>query len=143
MANEQKRIQLEKVAQKDDHIIFPDLRAVFCYLCIMATDWHEAANVNSIRLIAQALGFTKYRVRKCICTLREMGLVERTSCGCPAVESNTESGYELWYEARPPVNGFGLTEEGYNSKTYQEAIRILDEELAHWADDMEIEKEFM
>lgn len=134
MKYEERIAVLEEVAMREDVIIFPEIRKVFAYLCNAATDYHDAANVNPVRLIAEFTKLTKYRVRKVIKVLREMGLVERTTCGFPAWECHTEDGLVDWDESHPPVNGFGLTKKGFESATYKKAEYLMNEEYREMAE---------
>lgn len=141
MTHDEKMEALELEAARKD-ILLPEVRKVFAFLCIRATDWHEAANVNPVKHIASCLGYSKYHVRKIIKCLRALGLVERTTCGFPAYEVYTENGLTDWDESHPPLNGFGLTEAGFKSATYKLADELLNKELAEWAtmSDEEIER---
>jgi hypothetical protein len=107
---------------------------IFAYLCSSATDWHEAANVTPTGILIQVLGYTKYRISKELTFLKKLGLIERTTCGFPAYEIYTENGLTDWDEAHPPLNGFGLTEKGFESATYKRADKLLDEEMERWAE---------
>lgn len=127
MTYKEKITALEEVAMRKDILVFPEIRKVFAYLCEAATDYHDAANVQPVRMIAEFTELSKYRVRKVIKVLREMGLVERTTCGFPAYEWSSENGTDF-EESHPPVNGFGLTEKGFESATYKKAEEILNEE---------------
>lgn len=141
MTHDEKMEALELDAARN-LVLLPDVRKVFAFLCVRATDWHEAANVNPVKLIASCCGYSKYRVRKIISCLRKLGLVERTTCGFPAYEVYTENGLTDWDEAHPPLNGFGLSEAGFQSSTYKLAEELLNKELAEWAtmSDEEIER---
>lgn len=110
MTYEERNEVLKETAMRKDILIFPEIRAVFAYLCSAATDYHDAANVNSVKIISHFTGLTKYRVRQAIKALRNLGLVERTMCGFPAYEWSTENGTD-YLEPHPPVNGFGLTKK--------------------------------
>lgn len=134
MTYEEKIEVLKKTAMCKDILIFPEIQAVFAYLCSAATDYHDAANVNSVKIISHFTGLTKYRVRKVIKALRDLGLVERTTCGFPAYETYTENGLTDWDEAHPPVNGFGLTKKGFDSATYKKADELNEAEYKRWAE---------
>lgn len=138
MTYEERIAALEEVAMREDIIIFPEIRKVFAYLCDAATDYHDAANVHPVRIIAEFTKLTKYRVRKVIKVLRELGLVERTTCGFPAYEWSSENGTDF-EEAHPPVNGFGLTEKGFESATYKKAEYLMNEEYRKMAEMTEFE----
>lgn len=51
--------------------------------------------VVSISNLAMLLKCSKYKLRKALKGLLDIGYIEYTSQGRPAVESNTENGYEL------------------------------------------------
>lgn len=139
MKYEERIADLEEVAMREDIIIFPEIGKVFAYLCDAATDYHDAANVHPVRIIAEFTKLTKYRVRKVIKVLRELGLVERTTCGFPAWEYHTEDGLADCDESHPPVNGFGLTEKGFESATYKKAEYLMNEEYRKMAEMTELE----
>ena len=139
MKYEERIAVLEEVAMREDLIIFPEIRKVFAYLCNAATAYHDAANVQPVRIIAERTGLTKYRVRKVIKVLREMELVERTTCGFPSWECHTESGLVDWDESHPPANGFGLTKKGFESATYKKADYLRHEEYRKMAQMTEFE----
>lgn len=130
----EKRMTVLAETAKEDGIESEEGRRVFAYLCTAAMDYHDAANVTPSRILVQALGYTKYRVSKELAILKKLGLVERTTCGFPAYETYTENGLTDWDEAHPPLNGFGLTQAGYKSKTYEKANKIQDEEYRHMCD---------
>ena len=134
MTYEERIEVLKETAMRKDILIFPEIRAVFAYLCEAATDYHDAANVQPVRKIAEFTGLTKYRVRKVIKCLRDLGLVEKTTCGFPAYEIYTENGLTDWDESHPPVNGFGLTEKGFESATYKKADELNEAEYKRWAE---------
>ena len=73
-------------------------------------------------------------MHKVIKALRDLGFVERTTCGFPAYEVYTESGLTDFDEARPPVNGFGLTKKGFESATYKKANELNEAEYKRWAE---------
>ena len=133
MTYEEKIIALAETA-KEDSVESEEGRKIFAYLCSFAMDYHDAANVTPTRILVQALGYTKYRVCKELSILKKLGLVERTTCGFPAYEIHTENGLTDWDEAHPPLNGFGLSQAGYNSKTYERANKIQDDEYRHMCD---------
>lgn len=133
MTYEERIEVLKETAMRKDILIFPEIRAVFAYLCSAATDYHDAANVNSVKIISHFTGLTKYRVRQAIKALRNLELVERTTCGFPAYEWSTESGTD-YEEPHPPVNGFGLTKKGFESATYKKADELNEAEYKRWAE---------
>lgn len=122
----EERLNALQLEAMHDLLIFPHIQRVFAYLCDAATDYHDAANVHSVKIIAQFTGLSKYYVRIAIKSLVRLGLVERTTCGFPWRSYETACGTE-WDEPHPPVNGFGLTEKGYETKTYKKASEMMDE----------------
>jgi hypothetical protein len=130
----EERISVLSETAKEDGVESTEGRMIFAYLCSSATDWHEAANVTPTRILIQVLGYTKYRISKELTFLKKLGLIERTTCGFPAYEIYTENGLTDWDEAHPPLNGFGLTEKGFESATYKRADKLLDEEMERWAE---------
>lgn len=133
MTYEEKIAVLTETA-KCDGVESEEGRMIFARLCWYATDYHEASNVTPTRILIQALGYTKYRISKELSILKKLGLVERTTCGFSAYEIYTENGLTDFDEAHPPLNGFGLTEKGFESATYKKANKILDEEYRRWAE---------
>lgn len=127
----EERIAVLAETAKEDCVESEEGRRIFAYLCSSAMDYHDAANVTPTRLLVQTLGYTKYRISKELSILKKFGLVERTTYGFPAYETYTESGLADWDEAHPPLNGFGLTQAGYKSKTYERANKIQDDEYRH------------
>lgn len=79
--------------------------------------------------IAYLLGWSKYKVRKCLNALKAIGYIEYMSQGRPAIESNTENGYELICEPMPPINGYGLSKLGFESIYYKQAIGKWNKEI--------------
>ena len=61
--------------------------------------------VISSKDIAESCGLSVYKIRKIIKSLVDKELVERASCGSPAVVSYGEIA-ELEYEAMPPLTFF-------------------------------------
>lgn len=127
MSFEKKIEILKETAMRKDYLLIPEIQAVFVYLCSAATDYHAAANVNSVNTISYFTGLTKYRVRKVIKVLRDFGYVEKTTCGFPGYEWSTESGTD-YEEPHPPVNGFGLTKKGFETATYKKAYELQEAE---------------
>lgn len=142
MTYEEKIVALVETA-KEDGVESKEGRMIFAKLCNFATDWHEASNVTPTRILVQALGYTKYRISKELSILKKLGLVERTTCGFPAYEIYTESGLTDWDEAHPPLNGFGLTDKGFESATYKKANKLIDDEYRRLAEmtEEEIQRE--
>lgn len=118
---------LKETAMRKDNLVFSEMQAVFAYLCSAATDYHVAANVNSIKIISHYTGLTNYMVRKVVKYLCDFGLVEKTTCGFPGYEWNTENGID-YEEPHPPINGFGLTKDGFESATYKKAEELIESE---------------
>lgn len=88
------------------------------YTCCYAPEKAVVSTGN----LAKLLKCSKYQIRKAIKGLLAIGYIEYTSQGRPAIESNTENGYELICEALPPINGYALTELGLNTIQFREAL---------------------
>ena len=90
--------------------------------------------VVPISSLVNVLEWTKYRTRKALKELRELGLIEYTSQGCPAIVSYGEI-TELICEAMPPINGYALTEKGFESNLYKQKYAKWKKDLEEWAND--------
>ncbi len=132
--NCEQRLSVLTEEAKKDGVDREEGRRIFAKLCDYATDYHEAANVTPVRILMQALRYTRYRICKELSILKALGLVERTTCGFPAYEVYTENGLIDYDESHPPLNGFGLSKKGYESATYKKAQDILDAEYRRWAE---------
>lgn len=88
--------------------------------------------VVTISDLVSMLKWTKYRARKALKELRELGLIEYTSVGCPAIASYGEI-TELVEEAHPPINGYALTEKGFESELYKQKYAKWQKDLEEWA----------
>ena len=60
------------------------------------------------------------------------GLIERASCGNPAIVSYGEY-TELVCEAMPPKNGFALTKKGFQSEMWKEVYDEWCKSMEEWA----------
>ncbi len=84
--------------------------------------------------LVHMLKWTKYRARKALNELRELDLIEYTSQGRPALVSYGEIA-ELICEAQPPINGYALTEKGFQSDLYKQKHAKWEKDLEEWAND--------
>lgn len=109
---------------KSEGVDSESAQRIFAEMCYNAHQYWWV-NVVSVRNLADICNLTVYRTRKAIYQLRNLGLVRRTTCGCPAVVYESESGLDMWCEARPPLNGFGLTAKGYDSATCRRAEEFI------------------
>ena len=89
--------------------------------------------VISIRSLSETLGWTKYRVGKAVKKLKERNLIERASVGIPASYSYGEYA-ELIDDVHPPINGFAMTNECFDTEMYKKAYKEWERSLAEWAD---------
>lgn len=112
------------VLAESDGIASEPAQRIFAEMCYNAHQYWWV-NVVSTQNLAEFCGLTKYRARKAIRQLRDLGFVWRTTYGCPAVVYESESGLDTWCDARPPLNGFGLTAKGYNSATSRRAEELI------------------
>lgn len=87
--------------------------------------------ISSIEVV---LEISKYRIRKALKELRELGLIEYTSQGRPAIVSYGEV-TELVCEALPPINGYALTEKGFETELYKQKYAKWQKDLEEWAND--------
>ncbi len=92
---------------------------------------HDKAFIT-ISNIMSLTGLTRYGARKALRALQEEGLIYYTSQGCPAVESVGEY-RELVYDARPPINGYALTKEGFRTKQWIDAYAEWSKSMEEWA----------
>ena len=90
--------------------------------------------VVPISSLVNVLEWTKYRTRKALKELRELGLIEYTSQGCPAIVSYGEI-TELICEAQPPINGYALTEQGFETELYKQKYAKWQKDLEEWTND--------
>lgn len=88
--------------------------------------------VISSKNIAESCGLSVYKTRKIIKSLVDKELVERASCGRPAVVSYGEVA-ELECEAMPPLNGFALTQKAFETEEWKEMYENWEKSLAEWA----------
>ena len=82
--------------------------------------------------IAKMCLWSKYRARKAIKGLVEKGLIERASCGNPAVVSYGECP-ELVCESAPPKNGYAITEQGFQSEEWKSLYDMWCRSMDEWA----------
>ena len=82
--------------------------------------------------IAKMCLWSKYRARKAIKGLVEKGLIERASCGNPAVVSCGEYA-ELVCESAPPKNGYAITEQGFQSEEWKSIYELWCRSMEEWA----------
>lgn len=99
------------------------------YIAAYAPD-HAVVPISNI---AHLLKWTKYRIRKAIKELKELDLVEYKSQGRPAIMSyGAESYPELLDEARPPINGYALTQKAFESDMWKEAHSKWEDGINEW-----------
>ncbi len=94
-------------------------------------DWHDGS-VLSAKDIANATKMSKYKILKILHELRDEGLVERASQGCPAQISYGEI-TELICEAMPPLNGWALTPKGRETDIYKAVEDEYERGMKEWA----------
>lgn len=103
-----------------------------CQLSSYCIPYPPKRVVVSTGNIAKLHLWSKYRVRKAIKGLVEKGLIERASCGNPAVESCGEY-RELVCDAAPPTNGFAITPEGFKCEQWKDMYDMWCKSLEEWA----------
>ena len=114
-----------------------DEKAVFhvianCEVSSYSTTYAPDKVVVSTGDIAKMCLWSKYRTRKAIKGLVEKGLIERASCGCPVVVSYGEYP-ELVCEARPPMNGYAITKQGFQSEEWKSIYDLWCRSMEEWA----------
>lgn len=98
------------------------------YTCLYAPRETVVTSTN----LSELAGVSKYTARKALKALAVDGLIKYTSQGCPAIVSYGEVP-ELVYEARPPINGYALTEYGMKSKAFKDAYNQWCDSMETWA----------
>lgn len=121
-----------------------DERAVFMHMLggevgLYTQMYTPVRYVISARNVAKLFGFTLYRARKALKGLAQQGVIERVSIGCPAVESFNGEVYELVCDARPPLNGYALTERAFDTDEWKAAIEEFDRDMRKMAEGYESE----
>lgn len=99
------------------------------YMCTYAPD---IAVVSVGDVVSLLKNVSKYQARKALKSLIADGLVYYTSQGRPAVVSCGEVP-ELITDAATPINGYALTEKGFQSEEYKKAYEEWERSLAEWA----------
>jgi len=93
----------------------------------------EEAVVTISNILSLTEGMSKYRARKALRSLKEQGVICYKSQGCPAIVSYGEVP-ELVADAAPPINGYCLTDEGYESAEFKDAYKAWEKSMAEWAE---------
>lgn len=117
-------------SMNDENIVFN--RIANCEVSSYSIPYPPDRVVVSTGEIAKMCLWSKYRVRKAIKGLVEKGLIERASCGCPAVESCGEY-RELIYDAMPPKNGYAITAAGFKSQDWKDVYSMWKKSMEEWA----------
>lgn len=86
------------------------------YTALYAPDKAVVTIGNFLNLIE---GLTRYKAQKAIKELKDLGLIEYVSQGCPAIVSVGEY-VELVEEAHPPINGYMLTKKCFESDLWKQ-----------------------
>lgn len=135
MKKKKKKIQF---TPWEELIAFPaDERAVFhcianCEVSSYSISYPPKRVVVSTGEIAKMCLWSKYRTRKAIKGLVEKGLIERASCGNPAVVSYGEY-TELVCESAPPTNGYAITKQGFQSEEWKSIYDMWCRSMEEWA----------
>lgn len=117
-------------SMNDENIVFNCIAN--CEVSSYSIPYPPDRVVVSTGEIAKMVSWSKYRVRKAIKGLVEKGLIERASCGCPAVESCGEY-RELVYDAMPPKNGYAITAAGFKSQDWKDVYSMWEKSMEEWA----------
>ena len=117
-------------SMNDENIVFNCIAN--CEVSSYSIPYSPDRVVVSTGEIAKMCLWSKYRVRKAIKRLVEKGLIERASCGCPAVESCGEY-RELVYDAMPPKNGYAITKVGFKCEDWKDIYSEWTKSMEEWA----------
>ena len=117
-------------SMNDENIVFN--RIANCEVSSYSIPYPPDRVVVSTGEIAKMCLWSKYRVRKAIKGLVEKGLIERASCGNPAVVSYGEYA-ELVCESAPPKNGDAITEQGFQSEEWKSIYELWCRSMEEWA----------
>lgn len=88
--------------------------------------------VLPISFFTTPLTWTKYRIKKALKGLISIGYVKFTSQGRPAIVSYGEVP-ELVCEAKPPVNGYTLTESAFKTPIWRKMYAEWEADMAKLA----------
>lgn len=110
-----------------------DREKVFRAMCKMSHNFYLDSSVYTSREIAGIVEMPRCTVLKTLHELRNDGLVERASEGCPARVSYGEV-VELICDAAPPINGWSLTEKARETAIYKEEAELFDKSMEEWAE---------
>ena len=121
------------MSMNDEKIVFHCIAN--CEISLYSIPYPPDRVVVSTGEIAKMHSWSKYRVRKAIKGLVEKGLIERASCGYPAVKSCGEY-RELVYNAMPPKNGYAITKSGFKSKDWEDIYAMWEKSMKEWVDRM-------
>ena len=116
--------------KSDEKVVFHCIAN--CEISTYTTMYPPERVVVSTGDIAKMCLWSKYRTRKAINGLVEKGLIERASCGCPVVVSYGECP-ELICEAKPPMNGYAITKQGFKSKEWKDIYDMWCRSMEEWA----------
>lgn len=117
-------------SMNDENIVFNCIAN--CEVSSYSIPYTPDRVVVSTGEIAKMVSWSKYRVRKAIKGLVEKGLIERASCGCPAVESYGEY-RELVCDAMPPKNGYAITKVGFKCDDWKDIYSEWKKSMKEWA----------
>ncbi len=124
-------------------MMLPDEIAVFqcianCEVSSYTTMYAPDRVIVSTGDIAKMCLWSKYRTKKAIKRLIEKGLIERASCGNPAIASFGEY-TELVRESAPPTNGYAISKQGFKSKEWKIIYDMWCRSMEEWANGREAE----
>ena len=109
-----------------------------CEVSSYTTMYGPSRVIVSTGDIAKMCLWSKYRTKKAIKGLVEKGLIERASCGNPAIVSYGEY-TELVYESAPPTNGYAISKQGFKSEEWKSIYDMWCRSMEEWANGKETE----
>lgn len=107
---------------------------IHCQISTFTSLYAPDEAVVTISNICQLLpNATKYGVRQALKALIRDGVICFKSQGCPAIMSYGEIP-ELVCDAAPPINGYALSEKGYQTPEYKTAYKEWEDSMKDWAE---------
>jgi DNA-binding HxlR family transcriptional regulator len=110
-------------------------KQVFTKICeVENVVYHSNSGViTTSNLMDFIPGVTKYRMRKILRELKEEGLIEYRSIGCPGEE---DPYYHEWEcDPAPPINGYALSEKGMETEIYKNVYQEWSDSFRKWAEE--------
>ena len=94
-------------------------KQVFTEICQAetVTCFNNNGVITTSNLMDFIPGVSKYRMRQVLKALKEEGLIEYRSMGCPTEEDPYY--HELVHDAAPPINGYAVSVKGMETEVFK------------------------